>query len=236
MSAAGAPEPALGGRRSGERVRAAWQPHAPSGVAAPREWARVAGPNAANGLLARLHTDTREAHEDVEHMVDLPASLSSRERYTRLVARFHGFHAAFEPAVSRSLDDERFLGPRRKLALLRADLLALGFSDAQAAALSTPSLPPVPSRSAALGWLYVIEGSTLGGAVIARRAERQLGLTAATGCAYFRSYGDAVGAMWTAFRAYAEAGVPSPEHKAAVQAARLAFACLQTWLQEGAAA
>lgn len=154
----------------------------------------------AEGLLARLRAGTRQAHDEVERTLDLPTSLSSRERYTHLVGCFHGFHAAFEPAVSRALGDERFLGPRRKLALLRADLLALGFPDAQAAALPTPNLPPVPSRSAALGWLYVIEGSTLGGALIAREAERQFGLTAATGCAYFRSYGDAAGAMWTAFR------------------------------------
>ena len=54
-----------------------------------------------------------------------------------------------------------------------------------------------PERQAAfLGVIYVLEGSTLGGRLIARHVEPTLGLTDGHGSSYFRGHGEATGALW----------------------------------------
>ena len=48
----------------------------------------------------------------------------------------------------------------------------------------------------AVGCLYVLEGSTLGGQIILRRAAERLGIDADTGAGFFHGYGAQTGAMW----------------------------------------
>lgn len=51
----------------------------------------------------------------------------------------------------------------------------------------------------ALGILYVIEGSTLGGKVIYKHLQKTLGLNEESGAAYFYGYGDHTGELWKNF-------------------------------------
>ena len=185
-------------------------------------------------VLDRLRQETRPAHEEIERAVNLEVRLSSRERYTDLIARFYGFYAIWEPQAEASVADPSFFDSRRKLALLVRDLKALGMDDEQIASLPLCRDPgPMPSRAAVLGSMYVVEGSTLGGTLISRQVETCLGLTATTGCAYFRSYGPAVGRMWRSFRAYLNGALMPHEHDAAVASANRTFACMQAWLCRG---
>jgi heme oxygenase len=80
--------------------------------------------------------------------------------------------------------------------------------------------------------MYVIEGSTLGGAVIAREVERRLGLTAETGCAYFRSYGRDTARMWTSFGAALLAASSPDTDDLIVETARRTFDVMHDWLNE----
>jgi len=86
------------------------------------------------------------------------------------------------------------LQARRKLPLLERDFAALGTSlpIRQSAGLGVA----IADQDQALGMLYVMEGSTLGGQVIARSLSRSLGLTETHGAAYFHSYGSAVVPRW----------------------------------------
>jgi len=186
-------------------------------------------------LLARLKSETRSAHEDIERAVDLAESFLCLDRYRGLLARFYGFHASWEAQAEAAVADPAFCAPRRKLGRLVRDLTALGMGN------TITSLPlclvdPMPTRAAALGSMYVVEGSMLGGALLAKEAERRLGLTRVTGCAYFRSYGPSLGLMWKDFQAYVEDAVPAQQHGAAVDAALNTFSRLQSWLQERTAA
>ena len=91
---------------------------------------------------------------------------------------------------------------------------------------------PLPNAEAVLGSMYVVEGSTLGGAMIARDVENRLGLTAETGCAYFRSYGRNVAAMWKSFGAVLmEASSPEADDLI-VGAAQDTFTVMHDWLCE----
>jgi heme oxygenase len=76
-----------------------------------------------------------------------------------------------------------------------------------------------------------MEGSTLGGQIIARHVAAHLGLRPDHGLAFFSSYGEAVGARWKETR---EALVCFAEETAAedamVEAARRTFTALAAWL------
>lgn len=94
---------------------------------------------------------------------------------------------------------------------------------------------PLPSPAAAFGAMYVVEGSTLGGSVIARHVERALGLRPETGCVYFRSYGSATGRMWKAFRTRLMAMSSPAVDDVIVGSAQRTFGVMQSWLSEGRA-
>jgi heme oxygenase len=182
-------------------------------------------------LLERLRTETRPAHDRIERAVDLESRTASRAAYRALLARFHGFHAAWEPRVEAALGDPIFFRRRSKIGLLVRDLRALGMSDDEIDDLPVcDPLMPLPGPAAALGAMYVVEGSTLGGTIIARHVERHLGLATDTGCSYFRSYGPEVGAMWRSFGAKL-LSVSSAETDAAIVAsANRTFEVMRIWL------
>ena len=124
-----------------------------------------------------------------------------------------------------------------KLPLLERDLAA--FADRQ--------LPPAPraalsalvlselmrqrvadSPAALLGYLYVLEGSTLGGAVLHRQVAARFGLPRGTGLAYLASYGSGRAAHWRAFTARMNAVPLAPTARRHVlEAAGEAFAGIE---------
>ncbi len=135
-----------------------------------------------------------------------------------------------EPALAASLDDAPFFDPRRRLAHLAADLRILGFDDATIQILPCPRLAPPRDRAEAFGALYVLEGSTLGGQVIAKHIGRQLGLTAECGCRYYAAHGRETGAMWKAFRQRLAEEATRGEADAIVISATATFDAMRHWL------
>lgn len=182
------------------------------------------------GVAARLRAETREAHEAAEQSLDWEWRVADPERYRALLARMHGFHRGFEPHVGRALADEALLAPRRRLGHLARDLAALGMTpDAVAGLPACTDLPTLADRAEALGALYVVEGSTLGGQIIARRVARDLGYGPDTGCAYYAGHGALNGAMWRAFQAVLAAEPPTAADRM-VASARATFEALRAWL------
>ncbi|AWB23947.1 biliverdin-producing heme oxygenase [Methylobacterium currus] len=181
-------------------------------------------------ILERLRAETRAAHDAIERDLAWETRVATRDGYRALLARFWGFHAALEPALGGKLDEPAFFDPRRRLAHLAADLRFLGLDDAAIQALPRPRLAPPRDRDEAFGALYVLEGSTLGGQVIARHIGRQLGFTPEGGCRYYAAHGRETGAMWKAFRLRLaeEAARGKPETIAA--SATATFDAMRHWL------
>lgn len=160
---------------------------------AHRDAGSQAGPGGvrSSDLPQRLRHETADLHAEVERVVGLPASVSTRADYVTLLTRLLAFHTHAERRWARSrwapawaaLDVR--LEDHERSALLRADLDALG-------------AVPVPDRSrrtgpgagqpddasdggsgdafgAVLGSLYVVEGSSLGGRVLAPAVRERLG-------------------------------------------------------------
>jgi len=184
-------------------------------------------------LLERLKAETKSAHDRIESAMALDRRIASRDGYRHLLIRFYGFHSAWEQAAGAMAPDKAFFESRSKTGLLIRDLEALGLNRGDIIRLpQCHPLMPLPSPAAVLGSMYVVEGSTLGGAIIAREVERRLGLGPETGGAYFGSYGRHIGIMWRQFGArLLEASSPEADD-VIVETAQKTFAVMHDWLCE----
>lgn len=119
-------------------------------------------------LHKQLRGATTAAHVALEDALDLLRPPLERERFVRLLRRWHAFHAAWQPALGTQLP-RAITAPRDRLGALASDLHALGCELAKIdrIAAHAPAAALCETRAAALGSLYVIEGSTLGGRVVA---------------------------------------------------------------------
>lgn len=187
--------------------------------------------------MQTLRLQTRAAHERIECAVDVERRLKSRAGYEALLTYFHGFFAPFEDVLAGACD-WRTLGvdyeARRKAGSLQGDLLALGLSDARIEALPRCSRLPRPDGPAqALGCLYVLEGSTLGGQIVGRLLREALPEESRIAGRFFEGYGPENGRMWRAFGAAVESFAGRYGGQAAMAAAaNETFTCLSDWFLE----
>jgi heme oxygenase len=156
--------------------------------------------------------------------------------YIRILGAYRTYFQTLEPTIERLLEacPGRFdYQPRRKLPWIDADLVALK--------VVTP-IHPMPDQlrqlaqisepGALIGLLYAIEGSTLGGQVIARHLTRSLGINQASGASYFAGYGEHTESRWQEFCDYAETIRGSETQlDLARQAASLAFIATEQCLE-----
>ncbi|CAN5306063.1 biliverdin-producing heme oxygenase [soil metagenome] len=173
-------------------------------------------------VLDHLRDATRDLHDGLEARLDVFARIADPAARREMVGRFLSFHRPAEAALGRVLRDEPDLDfeTRRKAPALARDLAALNTSAPADAIVSVPT-----DRSGALGFLYVLEGSTLGGRVIDKQL-RVRGLSA-EGLSFFQGYGEATGAKWKAFCAVLER---AEDPAAAGRGARSAFIQMEAWL------
>jgi heme oxygenase len=186
----------------------------------------------ADGRAKRLKAATNETHERLDKRIMAAEPFVSRERYCRFVevqCAFHrDIHALYEnQALAALLPD---LAQRRRLGLIEHDLADLGL-----AAPPSSGPPPFASRSdvpAALGWLYVAEGSNLGAAFLLKEAAK-LGLSETFGARHLAGHPAGRGLHWRNFTAALDAVKLSLDEEArAVGAAKAAFARVQGLVEE----
>lgn len=148
-------------------------------------------------LHDRLRQASAGAHRRLEAALGLLDGPPSRARFESLVAAFRGFHAAWEPALGAVLADETLLAPRRRLPLIDADLATFGWDAPRIRALPacTAAAGLCDDAARAAGSLYVLEGSTLGGQVIARHVAGAPWCPPG-GLRTFDPYGAEVGRRW----------------------------------------
>lgn len=187
-------------------------------------------------VLALLRDKTRCSHERVERSVNLPLRLQTMDGYRALLARFYGYYAPIEEQLAQVFPTgwQRLdFVQRIKSPLLSRDLQSLGLDSAMLQTLpACHTLPNVTHVDQALGCMYVLEGATLGGQIIRRLVQQRLGLDVEAGCAFFSSYGDQVGEMWTRFcGVLTEHAQGRPEREESiVAAASETFDTLDRWI------
>ncbi len=184
-----------------------------------------------NTLHERLKAATRETHDRLDQRImagDIFANTDNFARFLRVQARFHADIAALydKPELSALIPD---LDERRRLTLIAQDLADLG-APAPAHVGKLDGNTPLPE---ALGWLYVAEGSNVGGAVLFKLASKQLGLSAEHGARHLASHPDGAARHWRAFtQALNEAGLDETSEAHIIAAANQAFATVHGYVAE----
>ena len=143
--------------------------------------------------LEKLREQTRAHHSSMDGLLNILNSQFSLDDYKRLLGLFYGFYAALDPQLTVLSDNQA----RHKSPLLKQDLTTLGVEVSHLPLCQ--QLPDTSTAAHQMGCMYVIEGSTLGGQMISRHLETQMGITADNGGRFFNSYGSQVGPMWKTF-------------------------------------
>lgn len=148
-------------------------------------------------LIESLRARTRRQHEAL-HSHPLLKGLSddslTLEGFHDILLAFDAAYAFHEPDLSRIFPDSPNAPVREWLA---RDLQRHGLTSvAGVLALETPDMR-TPSRL--MGYLYVKQGSTLGGHVISRHLQTHLGLRPHVDQHVFAGYGVATGLQWRRF-------------------------------------
>jgi heme oxygenase len=180
--------------------------------------------------LDRLRLETAVDHVAVEAGMPLMVEDLDRESYVRCLRQAHGLVAAWEEWSSGSAPDwmHSLLENRQRQGLLERDLAWFGVVQLDTA---RPAMPETKDDASLLGSMYVMEGSTLGGRLIARHVERVLGLTAGVGDAYFCGHNQRTGTMWKEFCGVLQARVPDRETHTVIVAAKNMFRIFGSWMQ-----
>lgn len=152
-----------------------------------------------SSVIEALRRATAVSHRRAEAHVGLGTDFGLGH-YRCVLQSFEAFLAPWEACIAASLPPrlQHWFSARQRLALLHLDLAALS---APPLDLSDKALElALPSLAAAFGSLYVMEGSALGGQVIARRLARLHAIGAENGGAYFGGAADGTAAKWSEFR------------------------------------
>lgn len=180
-----------------------------------------------------LREKTAEQHRKLEShplLCKLTSDGLTLSVYAIILDKFYGFFSPLEEAINR-FSLEKYLpdfAERRKAQLLLLDLQNL---DQASSAQFCDQLPEIHDIDSAMGALYVMEGSTLGGQMISRHVEKTLGLTPNHGSAFFYGYGKETGKRWKKFQeALQHLALERPDHHPLVTASQNTFLQFNHWL------
>jgi heme oxygenase len=152
------------------------------------------------------------------------------DTYVLCLQRIHGVVAAWEENAAEGSPEwmRTLVSARQRKGMLERDL---GWFGIAVHAEQRPTLPEMNTQAHRLGVMYVMEGSTLGGQLIARHVERVLGLSEGHGSAYFRGHGTRTGTMWKEFCEVLQVRVPDSEAEAVIAAAKEMFTVFGSWMR-----
>ena len=130
----------------------------------------------AAALPDRLRAETARCHELVESVADIPGRVRTRADYIRLLDVLGGLHIGLERQLSRQSWNRAWVEIGVTIAAhCRADLVIADLDGLGVTPTAPTMQPPFPCFGHALGCLYVLEGSALGGRVVAGMVRSAIG-------------------------------------------------------------
>lgn len=189
-------------------------------------------------MLTRLNMETRQDHPRADapwlELMDIDVT---RARYLGALVAIYGFEAPIEAALALTPRVAALLQLRHRArsGLIVQDLLALGLTPSKIARLPQCSLAPFRDPAEALGWMYVVERTTLLHDAVRHYLEGRLPAMAAYG--YLSAYEGVAGARWQELgRVLDEVARPPDTSELIVAATRRAFLCQRAWFETAASA
>lgn len=183
-------------------------------------------------LSERLKEETHKAHIEVEKLI-IPRlkKLDSNCSYAQLLNVFYGYFNPVEQQIEQQIGADILfdIEERRKSASLLNDLQSLGTIRRPN---SCNDLPKIETVVDALGAMYVLEGSTLGGQFISKMIAEKLGLTSENGISFFSGYGAETSSKWSNFKDLIDnySGDQTAEDEV-IKAANETFTKFKTWIE-----
>lgn len=173
-------------------------------------------------LSTKIKEATTEAHQNLEgKVVRKLKAIRSNDDYADLLKYCYAYFNALEQAVAPYITAEILPNhaSRRHSGYIKADIEELGSNVNELPAVTVPA---VNNLVEALGALYVMEGSIMGGPYIVQMLAKG-GIN--TGVSFFSGYGEQTGRMWGIFTEVLNNAAQSEKEEAqAVKSARETFA------------
>lgn len=178
-------------------------------------------------LSAYLKSATQDLHERVEKKLNAGKIFSPHytiEDYKELIRQHYLFFNQFETLVFNSLSpqisEQLDIQGREKLSFLLKDISDLGLD-----ANDNTSTDLTLSAEEAMGFLYVMEGSTLGGNVI-RKQLAALPQFNEVQLHFFGCYGPLTGKQWSTFKEVLDSSFTNAQHDNVLTGAKKAYELL----------
>lgn len=182
--------------------------------------------------LLRAHTHA--SHQAVEKQLLVKIKLiRTLADYAAVLKMIYGFYAPLEQGIESYISSESSieLPQRRKASKALDDLCFIG--DAGDVAICE-EIPAIQSFHQALGVLYVLEGSTLGGTVLSRMIRNQIEI-ADSGLSFFLGYGEHTMVMWEKFKSHLAGPFSELEKAEVISSAEDTFITFKKWIEKHAA-
>lgn len=147
-------------------------------------------------LSTKIKEATKAPHQQLEGVVVRKLKAINGDRdYAEFLKFFYAYFNAVEEAIKPYITDAVLpdYKERRNSGYIKADIEALGESTDQLPEVEAPTITTVQE---ALGALYVLEGSIMGGSIIVKMLEK-LGIT--RGLSFFSGYGAETPQKWSIF-------------------------------------
>lgn len=147
-------------------------------------------------LSTKIKEATKVSHQQLEKQVVLRLkAIRSNEDYAEVLKHFYAYFNAVEKAIAPYITADVLpdYAERRNSAYLKADIEELGATIAE---LPEAKAPEITNVQRALGALYVMEGSIMGGGIIVQMLAKH---GVEKGVSFFSGYGPQTGEMWAKF-------------------------------------
>ncbi len=157
-------------------------------------------------ILEDIRTKTAENHKLLEQaslLLPITERTITLENYIEILKKFYGFFHPLEKQIDNFSQIQSYLpdySTRRKADLICQDLVNIAPQYASKPIALCKDLPAITNTSQAFGCLYVMEGSTLGGKMIAKIVKEVLQLDTINGASFFNGYGKETSSKWKLFQ------------------------------------
>jgi heme oxygenase len=167
-------------------------------------------------MIELLRERTGSQHQELERvLIPIIKNVNTPEKYVRLLELFYGYYYPLEQHIAAHMDISfpGGFGRRRKANLLLDDISTISGAPATPPVTNT-DLPEIADAAQALGVMYVLEGSTLGGQVISQILMRNLQVPELSkALTFFNGYGTDTQSYWDTFVHYLQGYNGSEEQR-----------------------
>lgn len=181
-------------------------------------------------LIEKIRQATAEDHKRLEEQLfPFLQNIQSKQQYAQLLNAFYGYIFPVQEKIVEHIDPSVVpdINERRNASYISNDLQTLQLP------LNTEictNLPEIKDHASAIGALYVLEGSTLGGKIIAKTISGKLG--SAEALDFFSGYREETGPMWKKFTQYLEHPKNNDMAETVVHSATQTFKCFGIWFEK----